>query len=68
MPDAASFYGEDSVGILDHPSVSFMQPAELFIGPDDPVSLAAYYMVVRSRAYLPVLEEKEEAGRHRQND
>jgi len=58
MPDTASFYGEDSVGILDHPVSEFMQPAELFIGPDDPVSLAAYYMVVRSRAYLPVLEEK----------
>lgn len=58
IPDAASLYGEASVAILDRPVSDFMQPAELFIGPDDPVSLAAYYMVVRSRAYLPVLEDK----------
>lgn len=58
LPDSALLYGSASCDLLDRPVSDFMQPAELFIGPDDPVSLAAYYMVVRGRAYLPVLEEK----------
>lgn len=58
VPDPAALYGEACLEMLDRPVSEFMQPSELFIGPDDPVSLAAYYMVVRSRAYLPVLEDK----------
>ena len=58
VPDPATLFGKPVVDLLDRPVSEFMRPAELFIGPDDPASLAAYYMVTQSRAYLPVLEEK----------
>jgi CBS domain-containing protein len=58
VPEPASLYGESSVELLDRPVSEFMRPAELFLGPDDPASLAAYFMVTQSRAYLPVLEDR----------
>ncbi|KAF0180786.1 MAG: hypothetical protein FD164_1645 [Nitrospirae bacterium] len=58
LPDPAVLYRKTDTDLLDKPVSEYMRPADLFIGPDDPISLAAYYMVVQSRAYLPVLEDK----------
>ena len=58
VPHASQIYGQPSLEMLDRPVSEFMQPAELFMRPDDSIALAAYYMVVRSRSYLPVLEDK----------
>ena len=56
--DSRHLYGVSSRELLDKPVSDFMRGAELFISTEDPVSLAAYYMVTRGMAYLPVLEEK----------
>ncbi len=58
IPEPSSLYGKPVLELFDRPVSEFMRPAELFIRPEDPVPLAAYYMVTQGRAYLPVLEDK----------
>ncbi|HMK43704.1 MAG TPA: CBS domain-containing protein [Dissulfurispiraceae bacterium] len=58
MPKISELYSSSGAELMERPVSEFMQPAELFLNPDDPLGLAAYYMVTQARAYLPVLEDK----------